>query len=341
MPQPTAGDLYFNRPLSNLAVAYQQQRNFIADRVFPIVGSQVQSGIYYTYDRRFWQRTEAQKRAPGTPSAGAGYRVGTAPPFFCDVWALHYDVADQIRANTERPFDADRDATNFVTEQMLLRREKEFAKFFVPGIWGVDTDLTSARWDATGADPIDVITTASLRFRRVAGRRANTIVMSPGVETALMNNNLILDRIKYTQRGIVTTDLLATLFGVDTIHVLDATEYTGEEPDPNGAILDQTVPNSTEAAKFKFINQDPNTGTAGEGFFWMGYVTDSPSFQNPSAGYTIAWQGYLGASAYGGRIKRFRLEELASDRVEMEMAYDQKVVAADMGMLWTNVHDPL
>ena len=49
--------------------------------------------------------------------------------------------------------------------------------------------------------------------------------------------------------------------------------------------------------------------------------------------------GYLGSGEEGGRVKRFRVEENAADRIEMEMAFDMKVVCSDLGMLFTNVHD--
>ena len=51
----------------------------------------------------------------------------------------------------------------------------------------------------------------------------------------------------------------------------------------------------------------------------------------PSGGYTFSWTGAIGAGDSGGRISRFRLEQLKSDRVEIEMAFDQKLVSADLG----------
>jgi hypothetical protein len=57
----------------------------------------------------------------------------------------------------------------------------------------------------------------------------------------------------------------------------------------------------------------------------------------PTAGYTFSWNGLLGASAMGGRIKKFRMENLSSDRVEIEMAFDQKLVSADLGYFWDTI----
>ena len=71
------------------------------------------------------------------------------------------------------------------------------------------------------------------------------------------------------------------------------------------------------------------------------YAPRQASVMTPSAGYTFVWSGYLGGNAEGIRIKRFRMEPIASDRIEAEQTYDMKVVCADMGLFVSNaVADP-
>ena len=203
MPQPTAGDVHVNTPLTNISVAYMQNRNdFIATRVAPNIPVQRQSDRYYVYDKRYWMKTEAEKRAPGAPSAGSGFQVISTPSYFADVFAVHKDVPDQIRANTDRPLDADRDATTWVTSQMLLKREKEFANTFIKqGVWSTEVDLNASgqtKWDASGANPIDNVQEQAVEMMRNTGMRPNVAIMTPDVERVLANNSLVLDRIKYT-----------------------------------------------------------------------------------------------------------------------------------------------
>ena len=69
----------------------------------------------------------------------------------------------------------------------------------------------------------------------------------------------------------------------------------------------------------------------------LAYAAPRPSLMHPSAGYTFSWTGYLGASQQGLRMMRFRVQEKRSDRIEGEMAYDQKVVADDLGVFFTGV----
>ena len=56
----------------------------------------------------------------------------------------------------------------------------------------------------------------------------------------------------------------------------------------------------------------------------------------PSGGYTFNWTGMTGG-VNGTRIKKYRLEKIESDRVEIQSAYDQKLVSADMGVMFSTV----
>ena len=51
----------------------------------------------------------------------------------------------------------------------------------------------------------------------------------------------------------------------------------------------------------------------------------------PSAGYIFGWQGFTGASDVGIRTNRLDVPLKQSIRVESEMAFDMKKVAADLG----------
>ncbi len=57
----------------------------------------------------------------------------------------------------------------------------------------------------------------------------------------------------------------------------------------------------------------------------------------PSGGYTFSWTGYTGAGPLGQRISRFRIEQIRSDRVEIEQAYDMKQVSAEVGVFFTTI----
>ncbi|MCU0296700.1 MAG: major capsid protein, partial [Candidatus Nanopelagicales bacterium] len=164
------------------------------------------------------------------------------------------------------------------------------------------------RWDEATSDPISDIADESVNIESKTGYLPNTLVLSPRVYNALRNNPAILDRIKYTQKGQITREMLASLFDLERVLVARGVQNTGPEE-------------GTDA-----IDYIINTKGA-----LLVYSAPSPSLQMPSGGYTFTWTGLLGAGAHGGRIKKFRMEELSSDRIEIDMAYDQKLVAADVG----------
>ena len=99
--QPSPGDVHVNVPLTNISVAYmQEESNFIADRVFPMLPVMKRSDVYYEFDRDAWLRDEMKERAPGTESSGSSYPVATEP-YMCKAYAHHKDIDDQTRANAD------------------------------------------------------------------------------------------------------------------------------------------------------------------------------------------------------------------------------------------------
>jgi len=314
--QPTPGDVHVNVPLTNIAIAYLPEQKFIADQVFPNVPVDKQSNLYYVFPKDQWHRTDAQKRAPGTETAGSGYKPTTAQ-YNCEVSGLHHDIPDQVRANADPMINEDRNATLFVTRQLGLLREKDWAsKFFTTAKWtGSDTggDKTpSVLWDAANSYPIEDLEEQLTSVETKTGFRPNTIVLGKKVWTTLKNHPEFLERIKYSEKGIVGLDLLAEVLEVERVLVAQAVQNTAAE----GATPVMGRVMSTTSAL-------------------VCYSAPQPGLMVPSAGYTFSWTGYTGAGQAGIRMKRFRMEGVASDRVEGEMAYDMKLVASDLGAFFT------
>lgn len=321
MPQPTRSDVHVNRPLTNISIAYiQKAGDFIADKVFPIVPVMKQSDKYFFYDKSYWFSTQAQKRAPGTESAGSGFLIDNTPNYYADVWAVHKDVDDQTRANSDQPIDLDRDATLFVTQQLILRREIQFVNTFVaPNTWTGASDFApSITWDTAGSNPMYDVDYNKQVVKSQTGFLPNTFLCSTDVFFALKNNASVLDRIKYTQRGIVSEDLLAALFGVEKFLVIAAVQNTAAE----------TAGGGDTTGTFSFLSS--NNGL-------LVYSNPAPSILQPSGGYIFSWQGMFGAGAQGNRIMTFRMEQLKSDRVEGEMSFAMKQIGSDLGVYYKNL----
>ena len=311
MPQPVNGDVHVNGPLTNISVAYVQNASaFVAAQVFPVVPVQKQSDLYFVYTKEDFLRDEARTRAPATESAGGGYNLSTQQ-YSAVVEAFHKDVDDQVRANADAPLNMDRDATQFVTQKLLIRREARWmSSYFTTGVWG--TDITPGTlWSAASSTPIKDVQTGHMAVQSVTGFKPNTLLVGPKVHAALLTNADIVDRIKYTSSESVQADILARLFGVDRYIVSNAVKTTGAE-------------GGTQTTDF----------IAGKHAL-LCYSAPSPSLMQPTAGYTFAWSGFVGATN-GMRMKSFRMENLSADRIEGEMAYDMRVVASSLGYFFNS-----
>lgn len=318
MPQPAISQVHVDAILTNISVAYMQKaENFIADKVFPVVPVDKKSDKYYTYTKNDWFRDEAQRRAPGTESAGGGYTLST-DSYNADVWAFHKDVDDQTLANSDAPLSPMREASEFVTSRLMLRREIQFVSdFLTTSVWGKDlTGVASGesagtsfrQWsDYANSDPIEDMEYAMEYVLSTTGLLPNTLVIGYQAWRKLRNHPDIIDRYKYTTSSVITEDMVAPLFGVKRILVAKSVKATNNE------------------------------GAAGAYSFAVGkqatllHVAENPGLMTPSAGYIFAWKGVSGGLGATVGTSQFRMEPLKATRVEAEVAWDNKVVATDLG----------
>jgi len=323
MPQPTPGNVHVDRVITNMSIAYMQGASqFIASSVYPIVPVDKRSDLFRVYAKDDWFRDEAEKRAPGTPSAGGGYDVGT-DSYFCDTYAFHKDIDDQTRDNADADINLDKDATEFVTQRILLKREKVWVtQNFQPGVWGTTVSGVASgptgsqflRWDDVNSDPRTNIKAGARKILSTTGYRPNTLVLHYDAMDALIDHPDLVDRIKYTSRESINEALLAQIFKVDRVLVAGAIENSAKEGQAP-AVMD-------------FIYGK---------HAWLGYVAPSPSLMAPSAGYTFSWRHAPLNNNNGVQFKRFRMEEIASERIEGEMSFDDKIVGTDLGYFFENV----
>lgn len=313
MPLPTHNDVHVNRPLTNIAVAYSQDYRFsVSDKVFPIVPVQHQSDVYWRFDKNYWRKIEAKLRAPGSPAAEAGYAVDTAS-YFCKEFALKKSITQEERDNADAPLDMDAQATRFVTEQCLLKRDADWASaYFTTGVWGTDT-TPSDLWDTPSSDPIKNVADQRTAMLKATGKMPNTLVLGVEVLEALEQHPDLIERIKYTQAGFVDTGLIARAFKVDRVVIGGLAQNTANE----GA----TASNSFLFGKHALLC----------------YTTSGPSIQEPSAGYVFTWMGKKGTGKGGMRIRKFTDDEREADFVQGSICYDNKVVATDLGVFFSSV----
>lgn len=321
MPQPSSGDVHVDRRLTDISSAFiADDAGWVAGRVFETLPVDKRSDKILKYDREDWFRDEMQKRAPATESAGTGFSVSD-DTYFADKWALHQDIADDIVDNQDEPMDLRNDATERLSQLALLRKEKAFAtNFMTTGVWGKDF-TPSTTWESDSGSPIDDISGEMETVIKKVGPnfKPNRLVLSLDVFNELRNHTSFTDRIKHTSRDSVTTDMMAELIDIPEI---------GEPLEVMVAAGVENTAAEGASISMDFIHKKDAL---------LVYSESNPSRLRPSGGYNFAWQGMFGAGREGNRMKRFRMEELDAERVEIEMAFDMHVLESELGVFLNNV----
>jgi hypothetical protein len=314
------GDFHVDGLLTNISIAFRNEAYF-ADRIFPIVEVTKQSDDFASYNQDYWFRDDAGRGTPGGLPTYVGYEVGTCD-YNCVQWQAAKLIPDAIRANADEPFQLDTEATNFVTDKIQLRRERSMvADFLTVGIWGTTacgvaasgTESSTAffRWNeyAESAPAVNVRQGIST-IQAATGKTPNKLVLGGEVFNDILNHPDFIDRIKASQLGVVTEQLLAQIFGVAEVIVCKSIYATNVE-------------GQTGAYAFNFANDA-----------LLLYTPATPGLLEPSAGYTFVWNGGMAGAQRGQVIGRWRHVERKSDVVEAQTWYDQKSVATALGYYW-------
>ena len=328
MPNPTISDLHVNAPLTDMSVAYMQDQSaYIAAKVFPNIPVKMKSDLYYKYNQEDFLTSQMQERAPGAESAGSGWRVST-DSYFCRDFALHDDIPDQNRANADSVFNLDRDSVDFLTQNALIKRELDFASaYFTTGVWSYNAAGQSGAsnmasnlaqyWNIAASTPIEDMRYAIKTIHKGSAIKPNFAIFGASAWYALLDNQDFIDRVKYASNSSTnparnSQDIVAQILGLKNIYVMEAVYNT-----------------AAEGAGF--------TGAfVGDRATLIGYAAPAAGIRTISAGYTFSWTGWTGAGIEGNRIKKFRLERNAADRIEIEMAYSMKLVAPTLGFFFNN-----
>lgn len=323
MPQPYLSQVHVDVPLTNMSVAYIQSADaFIAPKVFSYVPSDKQSNRYFKYTKDDWFRDDAKPRGVATESAGGGYNIDSTPSFSCVVYAFHKDVDEQIGANADAPLNMDRDAALFTARKLLLRQEIAWvSSFFTTGIWtgsSSGSDITpSILWNDPVSTPIEDVQVQARAILTNTGFEPNTFVLGFAVAQALVRHPDVIDLIKYGagpgSPAVANEAALAKIFSVERVLVSKSVKNT-----------------AAEGASFA------GALTAGKNAL-LCYVNPEPSLLNPTAGSTFVWTGIsrgIGASIASYMIPMPWLG-LSTKRVESEIAFDHKVVGADLGAFFS------
>lgn len=311
--------------LSTMALAYyQQETTSFAKNMFPVCPVQLSSDNYYVFDKEDLLR-DNWNRKPAYGSVDPAVISEHTENYACHVDQMMMGIdnirqTDLNRRQGPHTKDPRQQRTKVIATQANIHQDAEFSKSFMrKGVWkneatGTDSvSVTSGqfiKFSNGNSDPIAFFQNKMTEINEETGRTPNRLGLGVNVYNALKEHPAILERVKYggstPNPAKVNLNVLAQLFEIDRI------------------ALDRTVQNKAglgQNADMGYIG-DPNS-------FLLAYATDTPSVEEPSAGYIFTWDmlengillpilNYPGAPG------------THSELVEGLMAYDMKKTADDL-----------
>lgn len=322
------GDFKPNPYLSNLAMMYFEDAALASKRLFPVCPVDLPSGHFFEFSKADLARDGVQRK-PNYGKVAPTALGHSEQSYSCHVDQILIGI-DKIaalsyqRAGLPSTTDPMRLRVATVIEQIANHQEIEFAsKFFKKGAWsnewtGAATANTAQKkflkFDNANSDPVSLIDARIVDIRRAGRRKPNKLALGIESFVALKNNPAIKERIKYsgtTQNpAVVTEQVLAQIFGLDSVVVLDATY--------NDAPLGQE--------NMQFICDSKGA--------LLLYAPDTPQIDAPAAGYCFSWNldggNYITIDTFDGD----RAEH--TDFVEGLVAFDFRKTADCLGVYFAD-----
>lgn len=313
---PTINDVKPVDPiLTNVALQYMQNdARFIADKVFPGVPVDTDSGTYFTFDKKYWLSDEMVPRAPGQKYPRGIFNMGT-DTYTTYQWALAKDIADEVDASNRSPMNLRQAATRWLASKALIRKERLWAAaFMTTSVWGTDkTDAT--KWSTTDtSDPIKDVGLGRRTMSQATGFEPNVMIMGEIVLDRLIEHPDMAGKIQYVKAATAANirAALAELFQIEQILV--------------GKAIYNSANEGQSASVSPIIDDD----------CLLLHVTSAPSIEEPSAGYGFHWAP---GGGLGSIRPPYRDEEAETDLVRFKMQLTYKKVAADLGYFFSDITD--
>jgi hypothetical protein len=304
-----SGGTHIDQILTQISLAFPNN-SFVGEALFPTVGVKKQADKYYMFGREAWVAETSDYRAPGTEANEIPGFTVSQDTYYAQEHALQMAVPDEERENVDSAFSPDRDATDLLTSKILLGRElamKNMVTTAANYATGLSVTLAGATlWDAYAtSDPIGVIRTAMRAVHAKIFMEPNLSIIPYLVMSTLEDHPDIIERIKYSERAILTPEIIAAVLGIQRVIVPGVGIGTG----PPG-VLGNAV---------------------SVGYLWgkdviLAWVPARAGIKIPAFAYEFVW-------SYGGTpqvVDRWREDNRKSDLIRCQRRYDLKMVGNEI-----------
>jgi len=300
------GDVHVDEVLTNISVGYQNE-SFISEQLAPAVPVRKQTDKYRIFGKEGWVLEPGDDyRAPGAEANEIPGLTVSTDTYFCQEHALRIAVTDEERENADSPLAPDRDGTELVTDKILLQRELRVRDLvYATGNYPAGSVVTLAgtdQWnDYANSDPIGDYKTGRDVIHSQLFMHPTKTVVPYQVMSTLEDHTDFIERIKYSQAGVLTPEIVARVMG---------------------------------SAQFIVPGAGYNSANMGQAeslaYIWgknvlMAYVPPRAGMRIPAFMYEFVWKK-------GGRDQvttRWRAESRGADVIQVARRYDHKFIAKD------------
>lgn len=289
--------------LTNMARGYSNAE-FIGTRLFPFAPMAKEGGKIPTFGKDNFRVRDTERAIRAKSN-----RIMPEDRDTIDVVLQEHDLEYPIdyREAAESLFDEQQHGTGVTMEGIRLRHEKQCADLVQnPENYAATNKivLTGADQfsDYGGSDPLVVISEAREAVRSRIVKYPNLMEIPADVWAQLKMHPKLLELVKYSQRGVLTVEMLQELFEVPEIVI------------------------------GKAVHADPldNFEDLWSKHIWLGYVEKGgprgANYRDPSFGYTLHKRGYPQTDRYdelGGKVEIVRTTDF----------FEAKVLGPDAGFL--------
>ena len=322
-----SGEWRPNLHLTNVSIAhFQDQSDFIAGKVFPVVLGRLPMNKYYKFKKEDLARSNVHLK-PAFGSVQPAVFSQEEDSYSTEVYQEIIGI-DQIsslaykRTNAPGVADPRVAKAKVLAEQLKIFMDQMFANhYFKPGAWSNEltgsastpTATTFYQFDNANSDPVKLIDEQKIQMRKEGLRKPNKLVIGVEAYIALKQNPTILDRVNYggstANPATVTENVLAQLFEVEQVFVVESAHNKAPQGAPD--------------ADMEYIC-DPKG-------MLLCYTTNSPAIDEPSAGYTFTWD-MLGNGQWMAVTNYLGAPATHSEFVEGICAFDMKQVCPDLAV---------
>lgn len=323
MPQNSVRSQMVSGPLQNVSVQFRN-RQYGASRIFPVIDRVDPKARILVYDKGAWFRDEAGIRGPGAAANRGGFPtsdVGINLKEYAFASAVTDEDRKHAKSQNAPPLQPDIDAIEFATDKVELKREIVTAKLIKSTNWngaGVGGEDAEGKWTAGEGNTFlkDIRDAKSMiHGRNGVDPSQLALAIDYGTYESLQEETTILTKIQYTQRGVLTADLLAALLGIREVIVLSAITSTAKEVKGGTDFTPQSIWE---------VNQ-------GKGFGFLFYAPANPGLKIPSAGYMCRGVYEDGQPR---RVTTWREPERHQDVYEVAEELDIVVASTSLGFAW-------